>query len=112
MSKEFQKYLSRRILGDNGFEYFCRICGEYKPEVDFYKSKEGLWKIDTKCKIHYTRKNKEEDDGMEHLKLNPLKESDFIETQQLLERMGYRFDIEQSVHEQFMVKNKHKIKKI
>lgn len=104
--KQFQQYLSRRILGDNGFQYFCRICGEYKPETDFYKSKESIWRIDTKCKIHYTRKETDEDDEMSYLKLNPLKENDFIETQKLLERMGYDFSTGESVHQQFMKKHK------
>lgn len=107
--KQFQQYLSRRILGDNGFQYFCRICGEYKPENDFYKSKESIWKVDTKCKIHYTRKEKDDDPEMDYLKLNPLKENDFVETQKLLERMGYDFSTGESIHDQFL--KKHKLNK-
>lgn len=105
--KQFEQYLSRRILGDNGFMYFCRICGEYKPESNFYKCKDSIWNLDTKCKIHYTRKEEDDDDNS-HLKLNPLKEQDFIDTQILLERMGYDFGCGLSVHQQFLIK--HKIK--
>jgi hypothetical protein len=109
MKKQFEQYLSRRILGDNGFQYFCRICGEYKPENEFYKSKEGMWKIDTKCKIHYTRKEIDDDDEMSYLKLNPLKEQDFINTQIFLEKLGYDFSKGISVHDQFV--KKHKLNK-
>ena len=105
MKKQFEQYLSRRILGDNGFMYFCRICGEYKPENEFYKSKNSVWSLDTKCKIHYTRKENDEDDNP-HLKLNPLKEQDFIDTQIFLEKMGYDFSNGISVHEQFLTKHK------
>lgn len=107
--KEFQQYLSRRILGDEGFMYFCRICGQYKPENDFYKSKESIWGYDTKCKEHYTRKEKDEDDEMSYLKLNPLKEKDFVDTQIFLEKMGYNFNCGKTVHEQFV--EKHKLNK-
>lgn len=107
--KQFQQYLSRRILGESGFMYFCRICGQYKPENDFYKSKEGGWGIDTKCKEHYTRKEENDDPEMDYLKLNPLKESDFIETQKLLESMGYDFSTGVSIHEQFL--ERHKLNK-
>jgi hypothetical protein len=88
---EFEKYLTRRILGDNGFEYFCRICGTYLPEEQFYKSNKSPFKIDTKCKIHYKKKDVDDDGSMDYLKLDPIKEDHFIESQKLLERMGYKF---------------------
>ena len=108
MVKQFEQHLSRRILTDSGWEFFCRICGQYKPETDFYNSTKTKWGIDTKCKEHYTRKESDDDGEMDYLKLNPIKESDFIETQKLLERLGYTFNGEESVHQQFM--KKHKLK--
>ena len=58
--------------------------------------------MDTRCKIHYTRK--ESDDGMDYLKLDALKEKDFIEAQKLLQRMGYEFGTDKSIHQQFLDK--------
>lgn len=108
MGKQFEKYLSRRILTDSGWEFFCRICGQFKPETDFYKSNKTKWGIDVKCKLHYGKKDPDDDGEMDYLKLNPIKESDFVETQKLLEKLGYRFDTNESVHEQFM--RKHNLK--
>lgn len=105
MGKEFEKQLSRRVLTEDGWSFFCRICGEYKPESDFYKSTKTKWGIDVKCKLHYTRKNNDDDGEMNYLKLNPIKESDFVETQKLLEKLGYEFNGEESVHQQFMKKH-------
>ena len=104
--KHFQQYLSRRILLDNGsWGFFCRICGEYKPEVEFYKSKEGKWGLDSRCKMHYKRKEEDDDPEMDYLKLNPITEDDFIGTQKILERLGYEFGNGESVHNQFMKKH-------
>lgn len=100
--QEFQQYLSRRVLTKDGWSFFCRICGTYLPETDFYKSRSGNWGMDTRCKIHYTRK--ESDDGMDYLKLDALKEKDFIEAQKLLQRMGYKFGTDKSIHQQFLDK--------
>jgi hypothetical protein len=83
--------------------FFCRICGAFKSENDFYKSKKTKWGIDTKCKEHYTRKEPDDDGEMDYLKLNSITEQDFIDTQILLQKMGYKFGPnEKSVHEQFM----------
>jgi len=109
-TKEFQQYLSRRILTEHGWSFFCRLCGEYKPEADFYKSKKNLWGLDSKCKIHYTNtKDTEDMSDMDYMKLSPVKESDFINVQVMLERMGYKFgEGEESVHQQLMNKMKNK----
>ena len=107
MAKEFEKYLSRRMWTDNGVVYFCRICGEYLPEGNFYRKNDTPFKIDSRCKLHYSKKEKDDDGSMDYLKLNALTERDFMNTQKVLERMGYKFGNEQpSVHEQFMVKFK------
>lgn len=107
--KQFQQYLSRRILLDNGsWGFFCRVCGEFKPEETFYKSKEGKWGLDSRCKLHYKKGEHDDDKDMEYLKLNPITEDDFIQTQMLLERLGYKFGEAENVHQQFL--NKHNLK--
>lgn len=94
--------LNRRMWRDDGIYYFCRICGQYKHEDTFYKSKRTLWGLDTKCKIHYTKKDKDDDGEMDYLKLAPLKDEDFEDTQRFLERLGYKFGAEHPpVHIQF-----------
>ncbi len=101
--KQFEQHLSRRVLTEEGWSFFCSICGCYLHESKFYKSKKTKWGIDNKCKEHYTRKEPDDDGEMDYLKLNPITESDFIETQKLLQRMGYKFGPdEKSVHDQFM----------
>jgi len=102
MNKEdgLDKYLSRRIITEDGMSYFCRICGTYKPENDFYKRKGSKWGVDYKCKIHSTKKEPDDDGSMDYLKLDPLTEEDFIQTGKLLERMGY--DISKNIHQQFL----------
>lgn len=106
-NKQFEQHLSRRVLTENGWEFFCRICGEYKPEHEFYNSNKTKWGIDTKCKMHYGKKDEDDDGEMDYLKLNPIKESDFIEVQTILEKMGYKFGPDEpTVHEQFMERHK------
>ena len=101
--------LRRRMLTDNGWLYFCRNCGTYLPETNFYKSKTGPFKISTQCKLHYSKKDKDEPDGMEYLKLDPLQDEDFTGTQRLLEKLGYQFGIDTPpIYEQF--NQRHNIK--
>lgn len=88
---EFQQYLNRRRLTPDGWMYFCRICGEYKLEDEFYKRSDTVFGKDYRCKIHYVKKNKDEDSEMDYLRLLPLKEQDFIDTQILLQTLGYEF---------------------
>ena len=55
--KQFEYHLSRRMISEQGgFIYFCRQCGVYLPEEQFYKSKESKWGLDSRCKIHHSRK--------------------------------------------------------
>lgn len=106
--KKFETYLSRRIIGPkDGPLFFCRLCGKYQPENQFYKKKGGKWGLDSKCKIHYTRNNEDDDPEMNYLKLDPIKESDFKNVQELLISLGYSFDKGISIHQQF--KNKHNL---
>ncbi len=76
--KKFELYLSRRIMGPNGWMFFCRLCGKYVDEEQFYHKKGGKWGLDAKCKIHYTRTNEDDDPEMAYLKLDPIKESESL----------------------------------
>lgn len=104
--------LKRRMLNADGFfYYFCRNCGTYLPETNFYKSKTGPFKISTQCKLHYSKKDKNESDDieMEYLKLDPIQDEDFQGVQRLLETLGYEFGVDiPSVHNQFL--KRHNIK--
>lgn len=101
---DLDKYLNRRIWTDGGIMYFCRICGKYLPQDQFYKRKDSKWGLDSKCKLHYKKMEKEDDDAeMDYLKLSPLKESDFIHATELLQLLGY--DTTKNIHEQFKKRN-------
>jgi len=95
-----EKYLSRRIITEEGMSYFCRICGTYKPEDHFYRRKDSKWGVDYKCKIHSSKRDVEHDPDMDYLKLDPLTEEDFIQSSILLQKLGY--DITKNIHEQFL----------
>jgi len=41
--KQFEQYLSRRMMAETGWVYFCRQCGLYLPEEQFYKAKDTRW---------------------------------------------------------------------
>lgn len=106
---EFDKYLKRRMLTDEGWVYFCRICGTYKPVDDFYQSKTGPFRIDTKCKEHYTRREEGDKGDMDYLNLDPLKENHFYQSQILLQNLGYEIGPDKDpVHIQF--NKKHNLK--
>ena len=102
----FEQYLSRRMMSPTGWTYFCRQCGTYLPESEFYKKKDTHWGVDTSCKNHGQNIKGEYDPEMEYLKLNPLTEEDFYHTQEALKKMGYCFNCNKTVHEQFMEKYK------
>ena len=105
-----QHNLKRRMWRNDGVYYFCRICGDYLREDNFYKSKTGPFKLDTKCKIHYTKKDIDDDGEMDYLKLNRIQDEDFKGTQMLLESLGYKFGADTpSVHIQFL--KRHNLEK-
>lgn len=102
-----EQFLNKRIWHKElGLCYFCPVCGKYKPEREFYNRKQGKWGKESRCKIHFTKNNKEEKTENDHIKFNKLTEQDFIGARKLLQRMGY--DTSKDVHEQF--KKKWKIK--
>lgn len=100
--------LSRRIMTDDGWSYFCNKCGVYRNESEFYRRKKSRFGIDTRCKKHY-QQNQPEDLGMAYLNLHAVRPSDFEEAQQVLQRLGYVFCPDcPSVHEQFIKKHQSK----
>lgn len=104
--ENIENHLKRRILTEEGWKYFCRICGKWLPAENFYKSNKYRFGLNTKCKLHYNKKNEVVDKEMEYLKLNPLRDEDFVGTQELLEKLGYKFGPgELPVHEQFNIKH-------
>lgn len=107
-----QQYLSRRMLTDQGWVFFCCQCGEYKPQEDFYKSKKTHFGVDYKCKLHYRKKNEVrdvEDNEVSHLVIGAITDKDFEGTQLLLQKLGYKFGKDElPVWQQF--DNKHNYK--
>lgn len=112
MSKRFEKHFNLRIMGSHGWLYFCRQCGDYLPENRFYKRRGTAWGYDSSCKLHKDKTNKEEyDPDMEYLKLNPLTENDFIGMRKFLNELGYCFNCNKTIHEQFMERHQKQFKK-
>ncbi len=100
--------MNRRFIGPDGSWFlFCRLCGEYKPENEFYNSKDGKFGKTYKCKQHYQRTNEPVDSEFNYLNLKPLTENDFIETENLLRRLGYKVGPnELPIWRQFEIKHK------
>lgn len=105
-----KEYLDRRIWHiENGLSYWCSICGEYKPESEFYKNKRTKWGVDRICKEHY--RNENEDRDTSHLKFSNIRQSDFNGAVKLLESMGY--DVAKGdIHQQFLQRHGEKLKPI
>lgn len=108
VSKRIDNLLSRRFIGPNGSWYlFCRLCGEYKPETEFYNSKTGKFGKTYKCKQHYQKKTEEIDTEFNYLNLNPITDNDFIETEKVLQKLGYSIGPnELPIWKQFEIKHK------
>ena len=105
-SKRIDSYLKRRMMTENGWIYFCTVCGDYKPEEEFYNSKSNPFGLTYKCKIHYKKDSNIPDPSMDYLKLNPLTDKDFEDTQIVLEGLGYTFGPDQlPVWRQFEIKH-------
>jgi hypothetical protein len=85
------RFQNRRLLTDQGWVYFCKLCGDYKPESEFYKNKAGHFGLTYKCREHYKKNPNAGDKTTDHLKLNKLTDEDFVETQKVLEKLGYEF---------------------
>jgi len=108
-NSKIQAYLKRRMLTDEGWVYFCSLCGDYKLETEFYKSKQNPFGLTYKCKIHYKKDKTPIDPTTEYIKLVNVTDSDFEQTQRLLEVLGYKFGKGQlPVWRQFEIKHKLK----
>lgn len=95
-------------MTSSGWTYFCSQCMDYKLETEFYKSKHNPFGITYKCKLHFT-KNQERDTEMDYLKLLPVTTEDYLQTKDLLEKLGFKFGPGQlPVWEQFLIKHKLK----
>lgn len=104
-----KEFINRRIWDkDKGLSYFCSTCGMYKPEKEFYNRKRSVWGKEPRCKIHFTKRDKDEDPSDVHLKLQRVRESDFVGARLLLQKLGYKTTGDESVHEQF--KKRHNLK--
>jgi len=103
-----REYLDSRIWHkEYGLSYWCPICGEYKPESEFYKNNRTKWGVDRNCKDHYKKVNKDKE--TDYLKFNNIKQTDFDSAIRLLQSLGY--DTKENVHQQFMEKHKNKFNK-
>lgn len=103
---EFDSFLKRRMMTESGWQYFCRICGDYKNESEFYRRRTSPFKMDTRCKLHYTKRDTDDDKEMDYLKLAPLREEDFKQTQRVLQMLGYEFgEGSEPIHIQFNKKH-------
>jgi hypothetical protein len=85
-------FTSRRLWLEDGVYYFCTLCGDYKNEGEFYKSKNTPFGITYKCKEHYKKTNEPHDPSMDYLKLSPITETDMEQTKQLLKVLGYKVE--------------------
>lgn len=109
-SKKIESFLRRRIMGEDGhWLLFCRLCGEYKSETQFYNSKHTPFGKTYKCRDHYVKDTEKPDPEFDYLKMNPISDKDFTETEKVLRNLGYKFGPgELPVWQQF--NNKHNLK--
>lgn len=82
-------FTKRRIWKEDGVYHFCTLCGDYKHEGDFYKSKSTPFGLTYKCKEHYKKATEPHDKTMDYLKLTPITDSDIEQTKVLLTILGY-----------------------
>jgi hypothetical protein len=108
-NKKIESFLNRRMLTDSGWNYFCRLCGEYKHESQFYNSKDTPFGKTYKCKVHYIKDKEPPDPEYDYLKMNPISDRDFVETERILKTLGYKIGPDElPVWRQFEIKHKLK----
>ena len=96
-------YVKKRIMTDQGWQYFCEDCGDYHTIEHFYKNSSRPFGIFPTCnRLKENKEKSSRDYSMDYFRLNNVSEEDVLETLDLLERMGY--DTCGSVHKQFMQK--------
>jgi len=100
--------VNRRFIGPDGKWFlFCRLCGTYKSEDEFYNSKDGKFGKTYKCKQHYQKTNEPVDTEFNYLNLQVLTDEDFIQTENLLKKLGYKIGPEElPIWIQFEIKHK------
>ena len=105
-NKRIESFLSRKLWREDGIYYFCRLCGDYKHEDEFYNSVHTPFGKTYKCKIHFVKDKSDNDPEMEHLKMNSITDSDFQQTEVVLKNLGYKFGPnELPVWKQFEIKH-------
>lgn len=97
----------KRILSDEGWLNYCSMCEGYKPEHEFNKDKNRPFGRYYICKEHRREKynernNIDPNDGLEHIKLVFVKESDEEGKDRFLSGIGYDLEGDKSIHEQFL----------
>ena len=97
----------KRIFSDDGWLYHCSMCNGYKPEAEFNKDKNRPFGRYYICKEHRKEKynqnnNIDPNDGLDHIKLVFVSESDEEAKDRFLEAIGYDLNGELSVHQQFL----------
>ena len=101
-----QTFQNRRIWKEDGIYLFCRSCGDYKLESEFYNSKDTPFGKTYKCKLHYDKTYYDDDTDTEYLKMSPITDFDFEETERVLKDLGYKFGPgELPVWKQFEIKH-------
>ena len=109
MGKTMNSYLNRRIWKETGIFYFCRLCGDYKHEDEFYNSKQTPFGKTYKCRIHYIKDKEPKDNSMDYLNLQTISDDDFSQARLVLQNLGYTFSPDSPpVWEQF--NKKHNLK--
>ena len=88
-NSKIQRLQKRRIMTDNGWQYFCNQCGDYKPENEFYNSKSTPFGVTYKCRLHF-KYDEPADPKLDYLKLTPITDEDLEETERVLNNIGYK----------------------
>jgi len=96
------------MIGSDGLWYlFCRMCGDYKPEYEFYNSKDTPFGKTYKCKLHYQKDQPKSDPDTEYLKLSTITDDDLAQTELFLKTLGYTIGPnELPIWRQFEIKHK------
>jgi hypothetical protein len=95
----------KRIFSDDGWLYYCSDCNGYKPENEFNEDKNRPFGKYYICKEHrrekYNLKNNiDPNDGLDHIKLVFVSETDEQAKDRFLEGIGY--DLSKDIHKQFI----------
>lgn len=106
-----KKLPQKRIFSNEGWMHYCSMCGGYKPEEEFNKDKNRPFGRYYICKEHRREKyneanNIDPNDGLEHIKLVFVSETDEEAKDRFLQAIGY--DLTKDIHEQFVQRMREK----